>query len=1013
MFVLEACSVHPAGSLALALQNAFALPIVVAFEPEQPKGWVAFDYIVDVIFVADLVKNFRTAYFNANNELVQDTRRISRRYVHSWFAVDLIASIPFELFAAAATGASVLGRSDSSQISLRLVSALKSIRLLRLGRFAKIADRWKFGNLWSIVRQYVGIVLLAHWLACVWFLVSNSYESSSGENWLVVQGLDIVSSREQYISCMLAAVLMLFRTLGNPPVTVEEKLFLLIAVLLGAAVHATIFGQVAHLVSQLSSKESIYRHRMRQLYERMRYYDLPPALQERVTIYFDTLWKRHRIVDTKDMLEFTGSLSEPLQLQVNLFLNREMVQRVPMFQNCHASVIVQVVQSLQSHFFIPGDYVVRAGEMGSHMFFIRDGTCQVLVARAKSTQQLAAEAAAADEAALARLASASQGAWPRLRAQLAGYKAHCLPPGGLAACCGSQQTVSDKPADSPSSDAETNPVQAQGGSGGVPILPSQSPEEELMVVKTLQPGDFFGEVSLLFRVKRTATICSTAYSDLASLDAASFERILETNPDFAAKLEEGFQKYLALNQGGPTTADAGDSDSTAGGDSKGSGVGGGPAEEGGDSKAGAHRGSTGLALMSRGTSSSGMLHSAAALSVASQMFGHAAVPLPEQGGTSPPMQPQPQPEGLADIQAHTSTQSSDSDSTNDSSDTDVERPSSLLAVQLGAVGESGEASPPPSAAPPAPLSLPRRLSVSSAGQATGLTPLPPSPTNRARRQMQAAIAASDPQRLWTAKVTQTDLANSSTPPSHSLQTRPPQGPAPMPRALSLGASAEQRNGSDGGSGGGSGGGGGGGPHAFLAQVQVQAEAEQRRRHSAVHDIRRGTSAHKRGQDTSRHSWAGKGTPPPQRGGGSPLRQPLEGGLQASPAVLGHISAHVQSAASAACAQGMNALLQQQEAFMARLPTALPPGGDGSLPQPGPGTDSAAVRAALEEVRSQQRFLLDSFSAVAGQLEVLSSGLHSRLAALEDAVAAGAGGEASPDARRARSSSVFHKSAVVV
>ena len=993
-------------------QNAFALPIVVAFEPAQPSGWVAFDYIVDAIFVADLIKNFRTAYFNASNVLVQDTARISRRYIHSWFAVDLIASIPFELFAAAATGASVLGRSgDSSQVSLRLVSALKSIRLLRLGRFAKIADRWKFGNLWSIVRQYVGIVLLAHWLACIWFLVSNSYENGGGDNWLVVQGLDIASSREQYISCMLAAVLMLFRTLGNPPVTVEEKLFLLIAVLLGAAVHATIFGQVAHLVSQLSSKEGIYRHRMRQLYERMRYYDLPPALQERVTVYFETLWKRHRIVDTKDMLAFTGSLSEPLQLQVNLFLNREMVQRVPMFQNCHASVIVQVVQSLRSHFFIPGDYVVRAGEMGSHMFFIRDGTCQVLVARAKSAQQLAAEAAAADEAALLRLSEAARGAWPRLRQQLAQCNSLCVPKGGLAGCFGpppaehTDAAAGQAPGMGSPTEAEAagaNPLQ-EGAAGQVPILPSQSPDEELMVVKSLHPGDFFGEVSLLFRVKRTATICSTAYSDLASLDAASFESILETNPDFAAKLEEGFQKYLALNQGANSADSDGSEGNSATGGAKAAQVG------VGDSKNGVHRGGgAGLGIMSRGASNNTMLQPAAALTVASQMFGHAAVPLPEQGGAPPPHKAPPLAKEADAGEPRTPLQSSGSSSTSSgaSSDTDsdADRPSSLQAVQLQ---ETSPEHPPHAHAPP-PVTVPRRLSSASAGAPLGITPLPPSPTNRARRQMQAAIAASDPQHLWTAKVTQSDMADSGSPqPSHSLQLPPHPGHSPMPRAISLGSTRDEQQASK-----------PGGSAAFLQAVKAEAAQQQRRRHSAVHDIRgRGMDHRHRSKDTG-HSWSSSGVP--SRGAGlaagaalvaSPARSH---GVQASPELLGSLTAHVQTAAATACSQGVSAMLQQQEAFMARLPgqlptcTTQPPLGEAGTPPPHPG-----LQAALDEVRAQQSFILQSFSQVMGQLEALSAGLHARLAAVEDAVLARREGETSPDPRRSRSSSVFHKSAVVV
>ena len=56
------------------------------------------DYLIDVYFLFDMVLSFRTTYHNEDNELVLDVKLI-RRYLRSWFAIDLVAIIPFELLA--------------------------------------------------------------------------------------------------------------------------------------------------------------------------------------------------------------------------------------------------------------------------------------------------------------------------------------------------------------------------------------------------------------------------------------------------------------------------------------------------------------------------------------------------------------------------------------------------------------------------------------------------------------------------------------------------------------------------------------------------------------------------------------------------------------------------------------------------------------------------------------------------------------------------------------------------
>lgn len=404
---------------------------------------------MDLFFICDVGVNFATGYIDAEKQVVRDPRRIASHYFKGWFAVDFIACIPLELFVSVGKGQNLLG-GDGGGVGetseLQLVSAFKCVRLFRLGRFVKMLQRYKFANIWGILRLYMFVILLSHWLGCGWYVLTWESEVDSDltvTTWLEAAGLAGQGMGSQYLSVLLAALLMLFRTIATPPQTDGEILYMTFVVLLGACVHATIFGQVAHLVASMNSGDARHTQQMQKMHEQMRYHHLPRVLQERVSLYYDSLWDRQREHGSGEASSLTKGMSEPLALEVSLYLNRDMVEKVPMFKDVEKNVILSVISSLRAHMFLPGDYIVRAGEMGDRMYFIRKGRCVVLI------------------------------------------------PVGP---------------DEPDPPANARLVDGSGA--------------RYRAVKTLKDGDYFGEISLLFRMQRTATICSTTFTDASSLGAA-------------------------------------------------------------------------------------------------------------------------------------------------------------------------------------------------------------------------------------------------------------------------------------------------------------------------------------------------------------------------------------------------------------------------------------------------------------------------------------------------------------
>ena len=59
----------------------------------------------------------------------------------------------------------------------------------------------------------------------------------------------------------------------------------------------------------------------------------------------------------------------------------------------------------------------------------------------------------------------------------------------------------------------------------------------------MRNGEFFGEISLVYGCKRTATVCSAKYSTLATLTKKKYTEILFEFPDLELHLKNFIYKY--------------------------------------------------------------------------------------------------------------------------------------------------------------------------------------------------------------------------------------------------------------------------------------------------------------------------------------------------------------------------------------------------------------------------------------------------------------------------------------
>jgi len=271
------------------------------------------------------------------------------------------------------------------------------------------------------------ILMAGHIIACGWILVSGNPAG--------------LGSLELYITAYYWTMTTL-TTIGYGDITPSgqaQMLFVIPIQLFGAAMYGLIIGSIAGLLANIDVAKRRYREKMEQINAFLKYRSIPDSLKRKINSYYAYLWETRKGYEET---EFLHDLPAALKESVALHLNKEIIERVPLFEQANENLIRDIILALQPVVFTPNDYIVRAGEIGRDMYFISKGSVAVLSA------------------------------------------------------------------------------------------------DESVTYATLTAGQFFGEISLLLSMPRTATIRALEFCDLYQLNKDQFDHVLDHYPEFKDSIQE-------------------------------------------------------------------------------------------------------------------------------------------------------------------------------------------------------------------------------------------------------------------------------------------------------------------------------------------------------------------------------------------------------------------------------------------------------------------------------------------
>uniref|UniRef100_A0A667X6P1 Cyclic nucleotide-binding domain-containing protein n=1 Tax=Myripristis murdjan TaxID=586833 RepID=A0A667X6P1_9TELE len=342
------------------------------------------DILVEILFIIDIALNFRTTYVSTSGQVVYDARSICIHYVTSWLFVDLIAALPFDLLYA-------------FNISVNFgVHLLKTVRLLRLLRLLQKLDRYSQYSAVVLTLLMSTFALLAHWMACVWYFIGRSeIESNSPSSWDIGWLHELAkrlgtphlngsltmlgggpSVRSSYVTSLYFALSSLTSVgFGNVSANTDsEKIFSICTMLIGALMHAVVFGNVTAIIQRMYSRRSLYHTRTKDLKDFIRVHRLPKALEQRMMECFQTTWSVNNGIDVSELLK---DFPDELRADIAMHLNKELLQ-LSLFESASRGCLRSLSLIIKTSFCAPGEFLIRQGDALQAIYFVCSGSMEVL-----------------------------------------------------------------------------------------------------------------------------------------------------------------------------------------------------------------------------------------------------------------------------------------------------------------------------------------------------------------------------------------------------------------------------------------------------------------------------------------------------------------------------------------------------------------------------------------------------------------------------------------------------------
>jgi cyclic nucleotide gated channel alpha 3 len=255
-------------------------------------------------------------------------------------------------------------------------------RLIRINRFfecrIKTETHTSYPFLFRIVYLVFLIMILIHWNACFYFLISK-YIGFGKNSWVLSytnENVNLKLFTYEYVSCFFWSTLML-TTIGEvrEPTSTLESLVMIVNFLVAIVLIATLVGNIGSGIAYMNLEKDRFKQNVDAIKSFIGLRKVSKELDKRIIKWFDYLLESKQRLDEYEIL---SALPDKLRIEVMSKMYLDKLKSVELLVGCEEGLLRELVGKLRLQVYSPGDYIYRKDDIGKEMYIVKKGHLSVV-----------------------------------------------------------------------------------------------------------------------------------------------------------------------------------------------------------------------------------------------------------------------------------------------------------------------------------------------------------------------------------------------------------------------------------------------------------------------------------------------------------------------------------------------------------------------------------------------------------------------------------------------------------